>query len=247
MSSSFAGDSSSQRTSIVNVLLSYYLQSMEYARDNILNMDTSSPEGLSFSYQKQIVNSNKVDVIVSNYFLSGAALFNDLHYGRTFAILRHPVDVALSLFHYRKMATWERSYRKEWNKITFREYVDSDNYIDNWMVRQLTGAMPWVTLTTTHFDRAKLIMTRKIFVGVAEEMNETMRQLKAHFQWVEKKPQCAYKFINAKPTNANGHPQLQGGKGGSTWHAIIAKDKWDMSLYHYGLEMFAQQRKRYPP
>jgi hypothetical protein len=220
---------------------------MEYVRDNILNMDTNSPEGLSFSYANQIVNSGKVDVIVSNYFLSGAALFTDLHHGRAFVILRHPVYLALSLFHYRKRATWERSYRKEWNLITFHEYVESSDYIDNWMVRQLTGTMPWEELTEANFERAMKVMTRKIFIGVLEELNETMRQLRAHFGWTEKIPGCAHNYINSKPTNANDHPQLQGGRGGKTWRVVIEKERWDMSLYYYGLEMFAEQRKRYPP
>ena len=220
---------------------------MEYVRDNILNMDTSSPEGLSLSLANQVVNSGKVDVIVSNYFLSGAALFTDLHYGRTFVVLRHPVDVALSLFHYRKKATWERSYRREWNMISFHEYVRGPDYVDNWMVRQLTGTMPWVQLTDAIFERARQVMARKIFVGVLEEMDESVRQLRAHFGWSEKTPGCAHDYVHSKPTNANDHPQLQGGRGGKTWHVVIEKEKWDMSLYHYGLEMFAQQRKWYSP
>ena len=51
--------------------------SMEYVRNNILNMDTASPDGLAISYEQNIVNSNMLDMISSNYFLSGSALFND--------------------------------------------------------------------------------------------------------------------------------------------------------------------------
>ena len=64
---------------------------MEYVKDNILNMDTSTQDGLSFSFANQVVNSDKVDVIVSSYFLSGSALFTNMHNGRTFTILRHPI------------------------------------------------------------------------------------------------------------------------------------------------------------
>ena len=220
---------------------------MEYARQNILNMDTSSPEGLSFSFANQIANSNKVDVIVSNYFLSGSALFTDLHRGKTFTILRHPIELALSLFHYRRKASWERSYREDWSKLSFHEYVESPDYMDSWMTRQLTGTMPWVELNESHLERAKLIMKRKIFVGVMSDIDETIRQLKAHFRWEEKEPQCAYNYLHASPTNQNAHPQLQGGRGGKTWNVIAEKEKWDLSLYHFGLELFAEQRVRYPP
>lgn len=221
--------------------------SMEYARDNILNMDTSSPDGLSFSFANQIVNSDKVDVIVSNYFLSGSALFTDIHHGKTFTILRHPIDLALSLFHYRRKATWERSYRKDWMTMTFTDYVSSEQYMDNWMVRQLTGTMPWIPLNNSHLERAKTIMRRKIYVGVLTEMDETLRQLKWHYGWEEKTPYCAYNYLHDSPSNSNKHPGLQGGRGGKTWNLLAEKDSWDLGLYHYGLELFALQRQRYPP
>ena len=107
---------------------------MVFVRDNILNMDTSTPDGLSHAFANQLANSNKVDVIVSNYFLSASALFTDQHLGKTFTIMRHPVDVALSLFHYRRTAKWERSYRKDWLSLSFMDYVSGDAYMDNWMV-----------------------------------------------------------------------------------------------------------------
>jgi len=221
--------------------------SMEMVRDNILNMDTSSPEGLSFSFANQIVNSGFIDVIVSNYFLSGAALFNDVHHGRTFTILRHPVFLAQSLFYYRRKASWERAYRKDWQSMTFMDYASSDMYMDNWMVRQLTGTMPWVELNESHLERAKLIMRRKIFVGILEEMGETVRQLKAHFGWEEVEPFCAHNYLMEEPANSNKHPGLQGGRGGPVWNVVAQKEKWDMSLYHFGLQLFAEQRVRYPP
>lgn len=220
--------------------------SMEFVRENVLNMDTSSPEGLSFSFENQLANSNMVDVIVSNYFLSGSALFTDLHYGKTFAILRHPVDLALSLFYYRRKASWERSYRNDWMKVTFEDYISSDDYMDSWMVRQLTGTMPWVELDETHLERAKTLVRRKILIGIVDQMDETVRQLKAHFGWQEKTPYCSYNMLHSTPLNKNEHPELEGGRGGALWNIIVEKEKWDLSLYHYALELFAEQSLRYP-
>lgn len=222
-----------------------YLQSMTYARETILNMDTNSPEGLAFSFSSQIVNSGKIDVVVSNYFLSGAALFTDVHHGKAFTILRHPIELALSLFHYRRKASWERSYRKDFMKMTFYDYVDSEYYLDNWMVRQLSGTMPWVKLTERHLDRAKEMMRKKIFIGLMENMDETMRQLKAHYGWEEKQPYCVHNYLHGEKTNENKHAPLQGGKGGKTWNLVASKEKWDMALYYYGLELFTEQNSRY--
>ena len=36
-------------------------------------------------------------------------------------------------------------------------------------------------------------------------------------------------------------------RGEEVWMAVIEKEKWDMALYYYGLELFAEQRNRYPP
>ena len=220
--------------------------SMEYARPNILNMDTTSPQGLKHSFSNGVANSNMVDLIVSNYFLSGAALFTDMHYGKTFTILRHPVELAISLFYYRRKATWERSYRPAWTQLTFHDFVSSEHYMDNWMTRQLTGTMPWITLEDKHLERAKLMMREKIFIGLLSEMDETLRQLKAHFGWEEKEPYCAFNYLHSKPTNQNSHPDIPGGRGGATWKLVAEKDKWDMGLYYYGLELFAEQSNKYP-
>ena len=107
--------------------------SMSYARNNVLNMDTTTPDGLQLSYENQISKSNLVDVIASNYFLSGSALFDEGHYGKSFTMLRHPVELATSLFYQR------RKFIAAWSKLTFHDYVSSENYLDSWMVRQLTG------------------------------------------------------------------------------------------------------------
>lgn len=219
--------------------------SMQFAKKNILNMDTTSPKGLAVSYANNLVNANKVDLIVSNYFLSGSALFTDQHHGRTFTILRHPVELAISLFYYRRQATWERSYQPAWTKLTFHDFVSSQHYMDNWMVRQLTGTSPWVDLKASHLERAKRMLKEKIFVGIMSEMDETLRQLKAHFGWEEKESYCAYNYLHSAPTNQNKHPAVP--KGGSTWKIVVEKEKYDMGLYYYALELFAEQaNKKYP-
>ena len=60
---------------------------MEFARDNILNMDTSTPEGLSDAFARKMVDSEWVDVVVSNYFLAGGC---PLHERPPWEDLHHP-------------------------------------------------------------------------------------------------------------------------------------------------------------
>lgn len=214
--------------------------SMEYGKNNILNMDVSTSDGLAISFENQIVNSGMIDLVVSNYFLSASALFTNMHNGQTFTILRHPIDQALSLFYSR------RKYNKAWMSMSFHDFVSQDGYMDGWMVRQLTGTMPWVELTETHLERAKSVMQRKIFVGIMTELDETMRQFRAHFGWQEKEEGCAHHYLHEE-YQKDDHPGLQGGRGGKTWNVLVEKEKWDLSLYYFALELFAEQRERYLP
>jgi len=216
------------------------LPSLEFKRNNILNMDTTSPDGLDKSFEQREEIFKEVDLIVSNYFLAGAALFNEKHHGRTFTVLRHPIEIAQSLFHYRRKANWERTYRSDWNKITFKDYAKSDNYIGNWVVHQLTGTMPWVELTDGHLEHAKKVLKTKIFVGIADQMDETVRQLREYFGWKEKEPFCAFNYLHSNPSNTNPHPLIK--RGSETWNLVAEKEKYDMALYHYALELFAGQR-----
>lgn len=220
-------------------------QSIKLVRDNVVNMDINSPDGLQHAYESDLVNSGEVDVIVSNYFISGSALFTQQHHGRAFTIMRHPNDLAESLFHYRKKASWEPSYRRDWNTITFAQYVSSDAYMGNWMVHQLTGTMAGETLAVKHLEHAKDVLQRKVFVGIASQMDETMRQLKLYFNWKETQPFCAFNYLHSTPTNTNKHPKMV--RGSEQWNLVAEKEKWDLSLYYYALELFSRQRERFPP
>ena len=216
--------------------------SMEFKRNNILNMDTTSPKGLDESFEKrEEIFDSGINLIVSNYFLAGAALFTDDHKGRAFTILRHPIEIAQSLFHYRKKARWERSWRKDWNKISFADYAKSNAYMGNWVVHQLTGTMPWVELTDAHLEQAKNLLKNKIFVGIADQMDETVRQLREYFGWEEKEPFCAFNFLHSNPSNTNPHPMIK--RGSETWKLVAEKEKYDLALYHFALELFAGQRE----
>jgi len=180
-------------------------KSMDYPRSpRVLNMDTATPDGLKHSFEQDLASSGLVDVIVSNYFLAAAALFNDDYQAQTFTVLRHPIEQAFSLFHYRKRARWGADLRK----VNFREYIASPSYVDNWMTRQLTNSVPGEELTEDHFKLAKSILNTKIFVGLQDEMDETLRLLVAHFGWKEVGTGCVDMLTHEK-VNSMPHPWNQ--------------------------------------
>ncbi|EJK47468.1 hypothetical protein THAOC_33805 [Thalassiosira oceanica] len=220
--------------------------SMEYPRSpRVLNMDTATPDGLQHSLEQDLTSSGLVDVIISNYFLGGAALFNADHQAQTFTVLRHPIEQAFSLFHYRKRARWERSYRADLRKVHFREYISSPSYVDNWLTRQLTNSVPGEELTEGHFNLAKLILNTKIFVGLQDEMDETLRLLAAHFGWEEVDTGCV-DMVTHEKFNSMPHPVINGGRQGPIWRIASMVEKWDIRLYNEALDQFERQREQYP-
>ena len=89
--------------------------------------------------------------------------------------------------------------------MSFTQYINSDEYMDSWMVRQLTGTMPWVRLNRNHLYHAKELLKQKIFVGIMNEIDKTLQQFKAHFGREETALYCAYNYLHSTPTNVNGH------------------------------------------
>jgi hypothetical protein len=200
----------------------------------VLNVDLSTPEAVITARRENMVDLGLANVIVSQLGLEGSTLFTTLHQGRAFTILRHPVKLAVSLFYYRRIATWEPTYRPEYKDITLQDYVERDGYYDNWMVRMLTNAKLG-GLNEGHLDLAKKILKRKFIIGISDQMMETFRRLEMFFGWKEMKAGCVDFHLNSAPSNKNKYPELD--QGDVVWTIIATKNKYDMALYYYALEL----------
>ncbi|KAL3823498.1 hypothetical protein ACHAXA_010820 [Cyclostephanos tholiformis] len=207
----------------------------------VLNVDLSTPDAVANARRNGLVDRELADVIVSQLGLEGSTIFTNRHMGRAFTILRHPVRLAVSLFYYRRIATWEPTYSPELNDITLREYVERDGYYDNWMVRMLANAKLG-GLNDGHLDLARSILERKFVVGISDHMDESFRQFEMYFGWKEKKAGCVTFHLHSAPSNKNKYPDLE--HGGEVWNVIADKNKYDMALYYYALELFGKQSEK---
>ena len=209
---------------------------MDYI-NGLLNIDLQSRKGLAKAQSKHLINMDLVDVIATSYFLESVLLFKTAHRGRAFTILEHPVARAEKQYH-------ERDPSLE--GISMLSYVNSPEYIDNWVVRSLTNdkAGP---ITEEHLTLAKGMLTRKFFVGIAEYMEETIRRLEVYYGW--NKPEdceCVNNNLDNQPDRSvdiergshewylqNNQPDRS-----NEWELITTKDKYDLMLYQYGLKLF---------
>ncbi|KAL7479530.1 hypothetical protein ACHAW6_005256 [Cyclotella cf. meneghiniana] len=211
--------------------------SLEMVHDYIINVDTSTPEGIAEAHKLGLVDSNKVDFISSRYALSASSLFTPQHRGRAFTILRHPIDLAASNFFARK------ALHPELRSLTLVQYVNKNYYADNWITRQLTGTLPHEELTDAHLESAKHILSTKYFVGIYEQLDETLRQLKAFYKLTPLQDQeyCARELVNGDNPKFIKTERPKPARGSSDWRTVASVEKWDLELYYLALEMFSQQ------
>ena len=94
-----------------------------FPNKHILNVDLSTPDAVAMARNNKVADRGLADVFVSQLSLEGSTVFTPYHMGRAFTIMRHPVKLAASLFYYRRIATWEPTYRPEYKDITLQEYV----------------------------------------------------------------------------------------------------------------------------
>ena len=118
--------------------------------------------------------------------------------------------------------------------MTLKEFVEKDGYYDNWMVRMLTNAKLG-GLTVEHLDLAKAILKDKFVIGISDHMDESFRHLELYYGWTEKKPGCVNFRLHSAPSNKHNHPLTE--RGSPEWEVIAEKNKYDMALYYYALEL----------
>ena len=131
------------------------------------------------------------------------------------------MKLAVRLFYYRRIATWEPTCRPEFNDITLQEYVETDGYYDNWKTRMLTNAK-LVGLNEGHLNLARWIHERKFVVGLSDRLDETFRHFEIYFGWKEGKAGCVDFHLHLALLNKNKYPDLE--QGGAVWTVIANKN-----------------------
>lgn len=201
---------------------------------NVLNVDLTTPDSVEAAKRDRVADLGLADVFVSQLSLDASTIFTAKHVGRAFTIMRHPVKLAASLFYYRRIATWEPTYRPDYKDMTLQQYVEMEGYYDNWMVRMLTNAKLG-GLNEGHLELAKLILKKKFIIGISDHMDETFRHLEIYYGWAENKEGCVNFHLHSAPSNKNKYPSPE--RGNDAWNAIAEKNKFDMALYYYALEL----------
>uniref|UniRef100_A0A7S2E747 Sulfotransferase domain-containing protein n=1 Tax=Trieres chinensis TaxID=1514140 RepID=A0A7S2E747_TRICV len=222
-----------------------------------VNVDTTSLDGLKRAHDLGLARSGMADVIVAARFVPAVEqLFDERYRGRMFALLRHPVERAVSMYYYRQYATWEPTYEPCLSEMTVLEYARNPRFVEgNWMVRTLTDKMVG-EVTREDLEAAKEILRRKCLVGIVDgssegggRMAESVRRFDAYFGFSAgpgEKKVCTDNLLHdrgvhgeGRGSNKHSHPHY--GPESPEWKALAKAHELDMELYQYAEGLFEVQ------
>jgi hypothetical protein len=208
-------------------------------------VDTSTPSGIQRAIEMNLVESGMADMVFTPYLHESSQLFNNTanHKGRAFGLFRHPVERAVSLFHYLKKATWEPTFSERLKKIqSVEDYAISEFAEDNWMVRFLTNKMTTM-VTRDDLEVAKEILRRKVIVGLVLDVRGAVERYMHYFGWsfndlTRDQQKCMNKNLKSG-SNKNAHKIVEEGTMG--WRILRANNVLDLELYDYVLQLYEEQ------
>jgi len=203
-----------------------------------VNVDPSTPQGLEHAKDLGLAESGLADIVFTSYAHGGSKLFNPVHRGRFFAIFRHPMERAASLFYYRQTATWEKIYG--FSGETIEEFLHSGRGEKNWMVRVLTNKFRG-KVTGEDLEVAKEILRTRCVIGLMDRMEESLERFDTYFGWSPKNGEgneCKNELMH-NGVNRNPHAKIK--VGSEAWNMLYEQNEMDIKLYEYAQVLFEEQ------
>jgi len=205
-----------------------------------VNVDTSTPHGIERAGAMHLAQSGMVDVVITPHVHEMANIFDPGHKGKLFALIRHPIDRAVSMFYYLQTATWEPSYDPSLQHMTLEQYAHSDKVEENWMTRFLVNKKS-EPLGPQDVVLAREILRTKFAVGLLSRINDSMDRFAQVFGWDISQPErrvCIQSLLT-NGVNRHEHPEIE--RGGEIWNAFLENNRYDVELYMYTVQLFQEQ------
>jgi len=214
-------------------------------------VDTSTEDGLIKAANMNLIPSGLADMIFTPLLHESAQLFNyqsiiQPRRGQIFCVMRHPLERAVSLYHYLQKAIWEPTYDVRIKNInSVEDYAISEFAENNWMTRFLVGKMIGM-LERIDVDIAKEILRRKVLIGLVVDVEGSVTRFNKYFGYDNNSPpskelqDCMDTFLKSG-SNKNVHTLIE--EGGIAWRILRANNLFDLELYEYALQLYEEQGK----
>lgn len=220
-----------------------------------VNVDIMNRDGANRAKELSLAESGLADVVITVFPFAAEILFTAEYRGRVFALLRHPVERAVSLFYYKQIASWEKNpnvYRPDLEGFDVETWLERGQFKDdvngmygNYVVSKLVGKGPRNDdLTNDDLELAKQILDKTIVVGLTSRMEESVKRFDRYFGWTNRTkehPDCLELFIR-QGINKNDYQHVE--EGSITWTTFTEMAKYDMQLYEYAIQLFDKQGEK---
>ena len=207
------------------------------------NVDMSNPQGIDHAKTLNVGSSPSIDLISSAYLWDLASIFDTQHQGYMIAMIRHPIERAVSLYYSMKN---NKQYEEQVGSLSsVEQYAKSSLVENNWMTRFLSNTLSG-EVTPEHVAIAKEVLRTKCLIGLLRDKTETMRRLDVFFniraiEHTQRREECQEKLLYWDWPNKNRHDLIE--KGSTAWDELYKHNMYDMQLYEYAEKLFEAQKK----
>jgi len=214
-------------------------------RSPFVNIDSSTVAGIQRAKAMGFADAQLADVVVSPFVYELNDLFTQTARGRFFSVFRHPIDRAVSMFYYIRVADWEPSYSPDLKDWTLEQYAQSDRVENNWMTRLLSNQLGG-ELTEENLSKAMEVVRRKFLVGLMSQIEPTMARAEKFFRWTfhvnpPNQEACRERLMSGG-ANSNKANKKEGPKeGDEAWNLLAHQNNFDLRLYSYIEQLFVEQ------
>ena len=214
------------------------------------NVDVSNGVGVERAQTMGLIPSGLADIIFSPLDVAAPLFEGTGKQGRCFALLRDPIERALSMFHYLQVATWEPTYNPKLKNMTLVEYNEKGLSERDWMVRFLSGKTSGPPPLDSDLIKAKEVLRRKCVVGIMDKMEESIIRFNKYFGWegqakTDHAKKCAKTFIGtgggANRNKAKEKGSIEERVGTKAFKLMLKRNPLDTQLYEYALHLFEKQ------
>lgn len=211
-----------------------------------VNVDLSTRQGIENAADQGLIESGLADVIVSNHLhFTTSTLFDSRHKGRLFTALRHPVDRAITEYHY-VVSTSKDFYVKT---MSLKEFVSSELTDKNWVTRFLINKRQ-VPLVQEDLQLAKEILRRRCLVGLHEKIELSINLFEQYFGWTAIKlrtsenfhDSCKHEIMMLEESRARDIYAHVKDIDAAVYEKIVKLNDFDMELYWYAHDLFEDQQ-----
>lgn len=237
------------------------LQLVHTSHYTYVNVDTQSLDGIQRAHNMNFASQQPADLIVS-MFVSEASelLFDQNHHGLLFALFRHPIERAVSLFNYLQDATWESTFAPELKNMTLLEAEQRNIGIEtNWMTYMLThNYLPDTAPPNERLELAKQILQERCLVALLSSkqqatttgmsvLEESLHRLGAVTNWDQHEDwdTCVDYMVHHK---SNSHPhqhQPMPNQNSAEWDLLARHNDLDLQLYDFAVALWQEQGQEY--